>query len=846
MPLRFPAEYSVLVEFLRSPRHLISLLKEEDRRELPYPDIQRVFPEKFGVALEEALDYLKSLDYSVPKILNRISGRLFTICGGFPKVNTENLEFFHYLTTSIDTNLLLVASLFEEMRWRDRKDWPALLNRLARCELEFDSEISRRISEISDLHIHLGGSLRFTYALHLLLVNFQKLNIERLPIDPVVDQLALQLQIVPPKRAVSEVLFLTSLVERLLALFLKGRLHEEEKRFLETIKPCLNELHFGPLRELFSQEKSLLPNLRTTSYRAGNSLEPKLLLEGLLEPLSNAEKILLDASSQAFNEGSILVGDRFFLMALFFLYQKLPSQDYRKNLIEAYMILRNLLKSLLVQQHRRADFLYFSSFSGSSLKRTRTSADYYLIAESFKSLFPHPVKLKVEGRITPAKTVKELRQQVINYYRAFRETCKNVKLKVTFHFIKRKSAPPKDNDDNWVRWKKLRKEVWKQSLAIDELLKTYGHSPLLGKKKPTLWDVVSGIDAASKEFYAPAEVFAKAYRYLKMGVFCSDSVKHNLSYTFHAGEEFKSIISGIRRVYEAIEFLNFKEGDRIGHGVSLGISTETFSKYRENSCVLSYQELLDNAAFTYYTLSRLRGDFPQKYQILTRCSEVINSILRRLTDGRTAYSHNDYIESWLLRKNCPLTLKMLQRAEETGFEDFIEKLIEEPELIVEKSPLSMREVKSAVPDAFNRGILSGGSLNLKAWELYWLYNTSPKWFKKAREFCEETFEVPPEVVEVIQEEMLELIRTKGIVLEALITSNLLITPIDRAEEHPIFKFLEKGVRVVLGSDNPGIQETTILFEVELLYQKLKEKYGSKRAISTIKELLEEGQVVFEK
>ena len=45
----------------------------------------------------------------------------------------------------------------------------------------------------------------------------------------------------------------------------------------------------------------------------------------------------------------------------------------------------------------------------------------------------------------------------------------------------------------------------------------------------------------------------------------------SLGFTFHAGEDFRHLLSGLRRIYEVVYFLKFHAGDRLCHGLALGI-----------------------------------------------------------------------------------------------------------------------------------------------------------------------------------------------------------------------------------------------------------------------------------
>ena len=109
---------------------------------------------------------------------------------------------------------------------------------------------------------------------------------------------------------------------------------------------------------------------------------------------------------------------------------------------------------------------------------------------------------------------------------------------------------------------------------------------------------VYGIDACSKEIGCRPEVFATEFRYLRE---CSKmqmdipwykiEQKQNkeLGITYHVGEDFLDITDGLRAIDEAILFLEMKRGDRLGHGVVLGIDAEKYYKFKRKSLFLSKQ-----------------------------------------------------------------------------------------------------------------------------------------------------------------------------------------------------------------------------------------------------------------
>src|SRR5262249_34907880 len=48
--------------------------------------------------------------------------------------------------------------------------------------------------------------------------------------------------------------------------------------------------------------------------------------------------------------------------------------------------------------------------------------------------------------------------------------------------------------------------------------------------------------------------------------------------TVHVGEDFVHLLSGLRRVDEALTYLDLGEGDRIGHGLALGVEPREWAR----------------------------------------------------------------------------------------------------------------------------------------------------------------------------------------------------------------------------------------------------------------------------
>lgn len=116
---------------------------------------------------------------------------------------------------------------------------------------------------------------------------------------------------------------------------------------------------------------------------------------------------------------------------------------------------------------------------------------------------------------------------------------------------------------------------------------------------PYLGDYIVGLDAASEELniepwvYAPVFVYARSKHNTYPRQFYTQNTIPNLGLTYHVGEEFRHLISGLRVTDEVLEHFGMKAGDRLGHAISLQIDPVLWQQ--ENKvCSLPIIEQLEN------------------------------------------------------------------------------------------------------------------------------------------------------------------------------------------------------------------------------------------------------------
>lgn len=122
-----------------------------------------------------------------------------------------------------------------------------------------------------------------------------------------------------------------------------------------------------------------------------------------------------------------------------------------------------------------------------------------------------------------------------------------------------------------------------------------------------------GIDGASNELLTEPWVLAPIFRSVKAR-YSHTLKKQALKYdihlhstkemgiTYHVGEVFHSIGSGLRHVDEVIDYYGFQNGERIGHGTVLGISIDDFV-HSHKIISLPAIEFLDNLLWLHHLKS---------------------------------------------------------------------------------------------------------------------------------------------------------------------------------------------------------------------------------------------------
>jgi hypothetical protein len=489
-----------------------------------------------------------------------------------------------------------------------------------------------------------------------------------------------------------------------------------------------------------------------------------------------------------------------------------------------YLLCLNCFQRLLVQRDDQYGFDQFQKFADDGI-RELYEKDYQNRFYQLHGPY-HSGKAdlhSLEGRFAPKKTAEKNKALIESILRGFlhyqddkpklehhtdlNELAKKVyqkehpSLRLVAHFIKQPWPIEKQ-----PHFADLRKTLQQSGELLLEIMREF----------PSLRKIITGIDAAANELEAPPEVFAVLFRYCR-----KQGIEH---FTYHAGEDFEHLLSGIRAIYEAVTFLDLRNGDRLGHATAIGIDPRIWLNKMPESLFIARGQWLENLLF-------LRHIALQKPLFSPHLS------LAHIEASIHQFAHEIFHRS--------IDINTLQK--------FFSNRDLDPQLIKQ-----VREDKSGV-NLFSRNdeyqrIKQIPEPNKEVYDC--LYQ---RWFdKKVIERYEQKQEIlltetTHELLLAVQQYVQQLIVNRHVIIETLPTSNLRISHYQRISDHHIFRWLgikgrafegDSTMILVLGSDDPGIFATDMRNEFYHLFSALVThfNYSEEQALTTVARLNENGRI----
>lgn len=318
---------------------------------------------------------------------------------------------------------------------------------------------------------------------------------------------------------------------------------------------------------------------------------------------------------------------------------------------------------------------------------------------------------------------------------------------------------------------------------------------------PRALRTLRGIDLCTDEAGVPVWVMAPLVRWVRESGRdaaarlrdCGVTEIPPLRATIHAGEDFVHLLSGLRRVDDAIRHLGLEEGDRIGHGMALGLDPTTWFE-RVGRVVQTREERLFDLVWEWDVYAN-RGAEVGDTRRLPYLTATITRLAREMFGETPA---PEELAHFVRLLHCERELRAV------GFPD-------------QPGRRSVGAVRS-------RGDGDGPRALLRE------YLRSTEVWRKGRVLETITLgELPHErdALHILQGALRREVGRRGLTVEVNPSSNLLIGDLGRIDEHPIWRLRPvlpiddiPPLSVCIGSDDPLTFATTLPHEYQLLFDTL--------------------------
>lgn len=548
-----------------------------------------------------------------------------------------------------------------------------------------------------------------------------------------------------------------------------------------------------------------------------------------------------------------LSGERWLMYEMFLrIYAKSVKDQKYFNLFYLYLVIKRAVREELVQTNENIGFDNFEKYQNRKedfIEDTPLEKEYIKMA--LKGTIVNQNILHLETRLTPRKTALQNKKYIEKYDKVMKNDKELMeRYFYVFHFVKEKDNEKLLNSDSYCRHYQKRRSLQKQAKAI----------ALFRTKFPETAKRLRGIDGCSREIGCRPEVLAQTYRYLKNHIVYAkrnkvyyDNNKEvtvpQLQMTYHVGEDFQSLVDGLRAIEEAIMFFNLNCGSRLGHALALGEDPDEYYEGKKNCILITQQDYLDNLVWVYYRIKRfsligyedLLLNIEQEYNKYFRLiygdavsDEFFEAVIReagkyfqrsneRVSKGYSNTHFNfrisEYYSAWQLRGDDPECYK-------NGYFKDTEDFSEWKRFSVNKECPRDYRIRYNPECAY----------------LYFLYHYNPHVKNEGRKTIEvQISHKMIKCIKEIQREMQFWISKLGIGIEVNPSSNFFIGTFDRYDKHPVFKLYNIGltgsetklnecpqIPVCINTDDQGIFSTYLENEyalIALALEKAKDENG---------------------
>ncbi|GHU45456.1 hypothetical protein FACS1894120_0280 [Clostridia bacterium] len=554
------------------------------------------------------------------------------------------------------------------------------------------------------------------------------------------------------------------------------------------------------------------------------------------------------------NAYSVFAGEHRFLFRVFSaIYENEPRISGLYDLFYAYILIYVRFRKELVQCDERIGFYNFMTYETRKdiFIEGRKKYKDALIRSAVLPNIDNPDVRMFEARVTPRNNQRETLKMISDIMEKCRDRAPERAERVKKLFFTATLIKAKDREiTRHGAWDGIEvTSFYRHQEVIERTYTPQINAVIEGFKH---WDDsrIYAIDACNHERYCRPEVFAPLFRKARSLSVPTEAAllmrgekdRSPLKITYHAGEDFADLLSGLRAIDEAVKFLEMTYGDRIGHGLALGINPYDFYRLKDYRVLLPKQELLDNVMWLIKALERYNcGTSYLMSRLHEKFSELVTSIYNSKCEElkKVKITVQDYYNAWLLRGDNPGVYRRFDFESRSAEYDISDAELLNPWKIrhcPETDNIRMHEKTSLCiyfSYHYNTGVRREGGRSTE--------------FRIYREYTDAVHNVQKN----IRRELCE----KRISIETNPTSNRLIGTFGKYDNHPLIAFNDEGLGdaseqllVSVNTDDQGIFDTDLECEYTLIAAALLNKrndtgnrvYNSTRVMNYIDSIREKG------
>lgn len=523
----------------------------------------------------------------------------------------------------------------------------------------------------------------------------------------------------------------------------------------------------------------------------------------------------------------------------------------RENFLK-YLRAKNQFFSDKLQSNKVQGLEYFSGYYARATRLNISSENMY--ASVFGEQCKNDVLKKLEVRIMPkvlssslrgadaedeikwtiVKNVRDVLRSYINTMQHELNRCNEniVDIGIVYHFRK---VTGEDNFNGRKCILKKQTFIGERGNDYYEMREIYGEFVRTLNKTlieyPILAKYIVGLDAASIENATEPWVLAPVFRDSRIREETrpvdanSRNYIHNIGLTYHVGEDFRHIISGLRHIDEVIENFGYMSGDRIGHAVALGIDAHKLIGVNKIVC-MPIIEYLDNLLWMWGIVHdvdlNLGSDIGGiEYKIMNTAREIYGEDLRN-------------IDVFMLREAYDKKFRHLNEKQKQLVKDGMDRIYDN----------EYCGNRFCMIDKIHEGHWNADKLVCTYYCpcYYRIYN---------KPIFVELSEQDSIIIEQLQKHIIRKLESKGIYVETNPTSNTAITEVDSIMNHPVLRLNNFGldennsqansVMVTINSDDSMIFSTNVENELAMIYHSLVyHGYSREKVLRWIDKIRENG------